>query len=162
MTLIEFISKLEGRSNIVYKDNAGFDTIGVGHLLTHDELVCDKILIRGEYVDYINGLTEEQIDALLLQDIHPVKVAISVWVKVPLVDNQQIALISFAFNVGIGNFRESTLLFKLNQGKYTEVPFELKRWVKSWNRTRTHKIINRGLVYLREQEVKMWNGENGS
>jgi lysozyme len=146
MTLDKFITELEGCSNHVYKDNAGFDTIGIGHLLTHDELVCDKILIKGEYIDYSNGLSEQQIKDLLHQDIHPIVIAIDVWVKAPLNENQRLALISFVFNIGLGNFKESTLLDKLNEGKYSEVPFQMKRWVFSWNKKRTVKIINKGQV----------------
>lgn len=159
MNLEQFISELEGYSEKIYKDNAGFDTIGIGHLLTYDELICDKILIRNEYIDYSNGLSKLQITDLFHQDIHPIAIAIDVWVKAPLNENQRIALISFVFNIGLGNFKESTLLEKLNEGKYSEVPFQMKRWVFSWNKKRRNKIINKGLVYRREQEVKMWNGE---
>jgi lysozyme len=159
MKLDKFLAELEGFSNHVYIDNAGFDTIGIGHLLTHDELVCDKVLIKGEYIDYTNGLTEQQIVDLFHQDIHPVAVAIDVWVKVPLTETQKIALISFVFNIGMGNFKESTLLEMLNENKYNEVPFQMKRWVFSWDRRRTRKKINKGLVNRRNQEIKMWNGD---
>ena len=40
-------------------------------------------------------------------------------------------LTSFVFNLGGGAFRSSTLLKKLNQGLYDEVPEQLMRWNKA-------------------------------
>lgn len=50
-------------------------------------------------------------------------------VVVELSQTQWDALVSFCFNVGAGNFRASTLLKKLNAGRYQTVPSELNRWV---------------------------------
>ena len=55
--------------NDVYQDAAGLPTIGVGHLLTKDELASGKILILGEAIKYHDGLTNLQIDRLLTHDL---------------------------------------------------------------------------------------------
>lgn len=52
-------------------------------------------------------------------------------VKVPLNQNQFDALVSFAYNIGNGNFNSSTLLRWLNQGNYKEASMQLLRWDKS-------------------------------
>jgi lysozyme len=53
-------------------------------------------------------------------------------VTVPLTQGQYDALVSFVFNLGVGaNFRNSTLLKKLNQGLYDEVPEQFMRWNKA-------------------------------
>ena len=51
-------------------------------------------------------------------------------VKVPLTQNQFDALVSFAYNVGIGALRSSTLLKLLNQSKYAEAADQFLRWDK--------------------------------
>ena len=51
-------------------------------------------------------------------------------VKVPLTQNQLNALISFYHNVGITQFRSSTLLKKLNKADYVGASKEFIRWIK--------------------------------
>jgi lysozyme len=157
MTLEDFIISVEGSRLQVYKDSAGLDTIGVGHCLTQEEIMCGKIKIGEDYIDYENGLTEDQVKALLKADLHPRLICIEEWVMVPLKDYQKIALVSFAFNVGVGNFKESTLLDELNKGHYYRVPGELLRWVKITLNGK--KVVNQGLVNRRWREVAMWEGK---
>jgi len=112
-------------------DVAGLPTIGVGHLLSRDELSSGKIYIQGKPVRYTNGLTQEQVSNLLSEDLKKFEEAVNAHVTVPLPQNQFDALVSFAFNVGIGAFKNSTLLKVLNQGNDEEVPAQLRRWVFS-------------------------------
>ena len=53
----ELLSQWEGIETKVYRDVAGLPTIGVGHLLTKDELTSGKIVINGQQVKYGDGLT---------------------------------------------------------------------------------------------------------
>lgn len=147
----EFLKKHEAVKNHVYKDVAGKDTIGVGHLLTRSELSSGKISILGKSVKYKDGLTDQQVDDLFKQDLIPREKIVESYVRVPLMQNQFDALVSFVFNVGRGAFGQSTLLKVLNQGKYDEVPAQLRRWIYSGG-----KKID-GLINRREAEIELWN-----
>ena len=122
----ELLAEWEGVELKVYKDVAGLPTIGVGHLLTQDELTSGKILIRGEPIRYADGLTKTQAMDLLDQDLERFEEAVNESGKVDLKQNQFDALVSFTFNVGSNAFRNSTLLRLLNQGNYSDVPNNLK------------------------------------
>jgi len=80
-------------------------------------------------------------------------------VQVPLNENQFSALVSFAFNVGALNFISSTLLKLLNQGDYSAVPDQLRRWVFGRDRKTKAKIKLGGLVRRRELEAALWESK---
>ncbi len=147
----ELLAEWEGVELKVYKDVAGLPTIGVGHLLTQDELTSGKILIRGEPIRYADGLTKTQAMDLLDQDLERFEEAVNESGKVDLKQNQFDALVSFTFNVGSNAFRNSTLLRLLNQGNYSDVPNQLRRWVHSGGQ----KV--QGLVKRRENEIELWS-----
>ncbi len=147
----KLLEEWEGVRLKAYKDSAGLLTIGVGHLLTKSELSSGKIDINDESVKYVNALTLEQADALLEQDLKPAETTVNNHVKVELNQNQFDALVSFTFNVGGGAFKGSTLLKKLNNGQYDQVPGQLMRWNKAGG-----KVVP-GLNKRRESEVKLWN-----
>lgn len=141
----------EGFKTRVYKDSAGLPTIGVGHLLTKDELRSGKINIIGKQVKYAEGITEDQVKALLQQDIVSREAAVKNLVRVPLSQNQFDTLVSFVFNIGRYAFQNSTLLRVLNDGRYQEVPDQLDRWIYSGGK-RVDGLINR-----RRNEIALWN-----
>lgn len=66
---------------------------------------------------------------------------------------QKAAIISFAYNVGINNFRNSTLLKLLNAGKHGAACDELTKWVYA-----NGKIL-KGLINRRSQEYQWCMGE---
>lgn len=143
--------QLEAMKRYVYEDSAGLPTIGVGHLLTKDELSSGKIQIGGEFIDYRMGLTPDQCLALMEQDLEPTCKVVDECVKVPLNPHQRDSLILFAFNVGVSAFRNSTLLKKLNAGEYAEVPDQLSRWVFAGG-----KVV-KGLANRRRAESELWS-----
>jgi lysozyme len=63
-------------------------------------------------------------------DVAEALAGVEALVRVPLNINQKGALVSFVFNLGIGNFKSSTLLKKLNAGDYTGAADQLLRWNK--------------------------------
>jgi len=62
------------------------------------------------------------------------------------------ALVSFAYNVGIGNLKSSTLLRKLNAGDYDGAALEFHRWKRSNGR------VLPGLVRRRAAEALLFQG----
>ena len=149
---LELLAKWEGDILHVYKDSAGYKTIGIGHLLTKTELSTGIIKIKGINVPYLNDISEEQSLDLLAQDAEESELVVSMHVTVSLNQNQFDALASFTFNCGGGAFIGSSLLKILNQGKYDQVPTQLKKW------TRAGGVINDGLIVRRNNEIKLWNG----
>lgn len=145
------LTELEGFRNTVYKDSAGLPTIGIGHLLTKDELNSGKIHIGDRTIKYGGGLTDEQVRLLFADDIYKFKRALITLVNVELTDNQEVALLSFMFNIGIVAFKNSTLLKRLNNGDYDAVPFEMMRWVYSGGE------YIKGLENRRKKEIEVWN-----
>jgi GH24 family phage-related lysozyme (muramidase) len=65
----QLLAQWEGNILHVYKDAVGKDTIGVGHLLTRQELASGVIQIGDEAVAYKDGITEQQSLDLLAQDL---------------------------------------------------------------------------------------------
>lgn len=59
------------------------------------------------------------------------------------------ALCDFAFNVGLGNLRNSTLRKKVNAGEWDAVPEQFRRWNKAGGR------VLRGLTRRREAEIQL-------
>lgn len=149
--LREFVSEFEGALLKPYKDPTGRTFIGSSHVLTDDEIRSGTISIDGKVVDWRSGITEEQANWLLDQDLGPIRKEIERLVKVKLTQNQRDALTSFAFNIGLGAFSRSSLLRKLNAGKYEEVPDEMMRYGKMGMRTIP------GMDKRRQSEVALWN-----
>lgn len=110
---LRLIQHHEGLRLTAYKDSAGVPTIGYGS--TKGVRMGDEI-------------TEAQALELLEADVERHADGVREAVDVPLTQHQFDALVSFAFNVGVGAFRDSTLLRKLNRGDYQGAADELLRW----------------------------------
>lgn len=151
--LVKELEFLENDKSKVYLDSNGYPSIGVGHLLTKSELSSGQIIIGGVPVKYAAGLTEQQIQALLNQDLKDAEDAIARLVKVPLSQCQYDALTSWTFNVGSGALAGSTLLKLLNAKQYDQVPAQMTRWTKD-----RHGNVVPGLVRRRAIEAYMWQG----
>lgn len=59
------------------------------------------------------------------------------------------ALTDFAYNLGLGNLKASTLRKRVNAGRWDDVPAELRKWVYAAGR------VQRGLVKRREAEIAL-------
>lgn len=97
-------------------------------------------------------ITQADAYRYLLQDIKRFEQAVSVLVKVPINENQFSALVSFAFNIGVGNLKSSTLLKKLNLRDYKGCSNEFDRWVYGSN-----KKPLEGLKKRRKLERELFN-----
>lgn len=150
---LDAIKAREGVVLEMYRDSANLPTIGVGHLLTRDELRSGK-LGDEDAVDWRDGISAETADELLRHDVEAAEAAVGDNViQVPLTQYQYDALVSLAFNIGANAFRRSTLVRLLNQGDYLAVPDQFRRWVFSAG------VRDPVLVKRREDEIKQWSNE---
>ena len=134
----DLIISFEGIRLSAYKCPAGVWTIGVGS--TQPPVKAGQ------------KLTKSQAMARFDKDLVQFENGIDSMVKVPLKQNQFDALVSFAFNVGLGALGKSTLLKKLNAGQYDAVPAELMKWTKAGGKELP------GLVRRRRAEAALWRG----
>lgn len=129
------IRNFEGLRLKAYKCSAGKYTIGYGHT---------------NRVKSWERITPEYAEELLKRDIESIEKELSAIISVDLNQNQMDAIISFVFNVGVGNFRSSTLYRRIQAKRFDDVPNQMKRWIYCRN-----KILN-GLVKRREVEAKLF------
>ena len=120
-----------------YQDVVGVWTIAYG--FTKDVKEGDK-------------MTKEEAEYVLQEEMIEYEGYINDLVEVPLEQNQFDALVSWVYNLGSGNLQSSTMLRVLNEGKYDEVPAQIRRWNKAGG-----KVFD-GLVRRREAEATMFMG----
>ena len=100
VNLIQQLMVMEGHSLEAYKDEAGVPTIGYGH--TKGVRMGDRI-------------SEQWALELLKMDVQEVEQQVKA-LNVARTEGQLDALVSFAFNLGIGRLRSSTLLKLIRKG----------------------------------------------
>lgn len=91
-------------------------------------------------------ITKIQAEELLKHDLERFETAINNFVRVSLNQNQFDALISFAFNVGVNAFKNSTLLELINKKHFEQAKSEFKKWNKSGG------VVLNGLIRRRKEE----------
>lgn len=133
----DLIKKFESCKLDSYICPSGLWTIGTGHT---------QGVIKGM------NITQEQADIFLASDLKTAENGVLMAVKKPILQNQFDALVSFAFNVGNGAFKSSTLLKFINQNPQdTRIAGEFKRWVYGSN-----KVALPGLIKRRREESDMY------
>ena len=113
---VEMIKAFEGfRSKAAQLDDGRW-TIGYGHTATAR---------AGAQISEPDG------EALLLYDLIGAAHAVNEHVFAPLGQNQFDALVAFVFNIGVRNFRGSTTLRRLNEGRALEAAIAMDMWRKA-------------------------------
>lgn len=113
---VELIKKFEGYRSKAAQLPDGRWTIGFGHTLTARE---------GAQV------SEQDAEALLLYDLIAIAHAVNEQTFTPLTQNQFDALCCFAFNVGIDNFKRSSVLRRINEGNLLQAACAMEMWRKA-------------------------------
>jgi GH24 family phage-related lysozyme (muramidase) len=137
----------EGFINHAYDDPVGFCTIAYGHLI--DKKPCRRIPLEPQFRGKIS---EPAGEGLLVKDMEIAEVAVQNALKNEPRDGEFAALVDFVFNVGVTNFKKSTLLKKVNQGKYQDIPYEFRKWTLAGK----SKTRLPGLVKRREAEIALY------
>lgn len=139
---IELIKLFEGYSERVYMCAGGKYTIGYGHT-------------KG--VEPGDTCTREQAEKYLRDDLQDAEEAIEALISVPLAQNQFDALVSLVYNIGSGNFFDSTIRRVINL-KISDIDEYRRAWMM-WVKSKG-KVL-KGLVRRREAEFKLFV-ENGN
>ena len=138
---IDLIKEFEGYSERVYMCAGGKYTIGYGHT-------------RG--VEVGDTCTQEQAEKYLREDVREAEETVEVLITVPLTQNQFDALVSLVYNIGSGNFYDSTIRRVINckVADREEYRKAWMMWVKSRNK------VLKGLVRRREAEFKLFSSND--
>jgi lysozyme len=136
---VNLIKHFEGCYLDAYLCPAGVWTIGYGHT---------KGVKEGDAIE------QEAAEAFLIEDLESFEQAVTRLVEVPLTQQQFDALVSWTFNLGAGNLAESTLLRKLNNYQYAEVPEQMMRWVRAGG-----QVLD-GLVRRRAAEAALFQNKD--
>lgn len=89
-------------------------------------------------------VTEDEAEELLRQDLEKFEDCVNAYVFAPITQNQFDALVSFAFNVGCGALKSSTLLRLLNNGDTEAAAAQFGRWNKAAGRVLAGLTRRRG------------------
>jgi GH24 family phage-related lysozyme (muramidase) len=117
---LAIIEKCEGCVLTAYADPVGIPTICYGH--TGE--VNGQPLVVGQ-----TTLTQDQCTALLEDDLEIYEDGVNNLCAINLTPNQFSALVSFAYNVGLGALGDSTLMRLVNAGNFSEAAQQFGLWV---------------------------------
>lgn len=137
---IALIKHFEGLRLEAYLCPAGIPTIGYGS--------------TGRHVTMGDRITEAQAERLLRSDLKRFEAGVRMLIAdTPTTSDQFSALVSFAFNLGLGNLQKSTLLKRHKRGDIAGASKEFGRWVYAAGR----KL--KGLERRRAAEARLYRGE---
>jgi lysozyme len=139
---IDMIKAFEGFRGTPYKCPAGIPTIGYGATFYpggKKVTMADATITEARGTELLQSMLvsfEQYVDSYCRDDIN---------------QNQFDALVSFAYNLGPGNLKSSTLLKKVNANPEDEsIRLEFMKWVKAGGKTL------KGLVRRREAEANLY------
>ena len=152
--------RFEGKRNKPYLCPAHIWTIGYGHVLYQEQIRLPMIrkegyqgMIRKEFPlapQHNKIWTDEEIHQLFAGDVEPTERG--VLRLVPRVAGRQgafDALVSFAFNAGLGNLQRSQIRMKANRGDWEGAAEALMDWTKGGG------VVLPGLVKRRQAEREL-------
>jgi len=135
---LALIKKFEGCELKAYRCPANVLTIGYGHI---------KGVKEGDQI------TKEEANYMLQEEMIEYEGYVNDMVDVELNQSQYDSLCAWVYNLGPTNLQSSTLLKVLNEGKYNEIPQQIKRWNKAGG-----EVLD-GLIRRREAEALLFEGK---
>ena len=138
---IDMMHHFEGCKLQAYQCSAKVWTIGWGNTYYQDK----RPVKQGDKV------TQEQANELFEMIMNEFAIEVRKALTKEVSENQFSALVCFAYNVGIGNLKKSTLLRKVNVNPNDEtIALEFAKWNKAGG-----KVLN-GLVRRRKAEADLY------
>lgn len=134
---IHMIKHHEGVRNKPYRDPIGLWTVGVGHLIGDGKSLPEE---------WDRVFTDEEVDDLLKKDLRRFEAGVLRLCPMGLTQPRFDALVSFSFNVGLGNLQRATLRMKHNREDYEGAAREFLKWTRAGGR------VLPGLVRRRNDE----------
>lgn len=134
MSAVAIVKSFEGCRLVAYRDVRGIWTIGWGHTEgVHEGQTC----------------TQSQADAWLYTDLQNASYELLQVSPGPYAPGAQDALTSFVFNLGIGNYRSSTLRRYVDNQEWGAAKTELLKWTHSGG------VVIAGLERRRQAEAAL-------
>lgn len=133
---ITLIKQFEGCKLEAYQDQAGVWTIGYGS--------------TGPGIREGLTISQKVADGMLLGDVSWLSQDLSKLVGINVNQNGFDALVSFVYNIGLGAFKNSTMLKLILQHKIQEAALEFSKW------DHVNGVVNEGLLTRRLAEQKLF------
>jgi len=139
---IDLIKKYEGFSSKPYLCPAGVPTIGYGA----------TYYPYGQKVTMNDApISEPEAEAMLKDMLNRYEEGVERYVQKQINQNQFDALVCFAYNVGLGALKGSTLLKEVNQNPCnTDISYQFSRWNKAGGKALA------GLTKRRTEEAELY------
>ena len=150
---IQMIKHHEGVRTKPYRCPALLWTVGVGHVIdpSHTAVKYEERKSLPIPAGWDRVLSMGEVDSILAQDLGRFERGV-LRLCPAAIDRQGVfdSLVSFSFNVGLGNLQRSGLRMKTNRGDFDEAADEFLKWTKA-----AGKVLP-GLVKRRKDERAMY------
>ena len=149
---IEMIKHHEGVRTKPYQCPALLWTVGVGHVIDpmHGRLKLEERKNLPIPDGWNRTLSMEEVDDILKKDLARFEQGVSRLCPGPLTQGQFDALVSFSFNVGLGNLQKSTIRMKVNRGDFEGAAEGFLDWNKAGGK------VLKGLTNRRNDEKALF------
>jgi lysozyme len=151
--LINLVKHHEGVRMRPYRCPALLWTVGVGHVIdpSHAKVPFEERRDLPIPEGWDRNITMDEVDAILAQDLARFERGVARLCSSAVNHQGRFdALVSFAFNVGLGNLQRSGLRMKHNRGEFDAAADEFMKWSKAGGK------VLKGLVNRRRDEQRLY------
>jgi lysozyme len=149
---IEMIKHHEGVRTRGYRCPALLWTIGVGHVIdaNHIKVPFNERKSIPIPPEWDRTLSMAEVDDILSSDLASFERGVLRLCPSGLTQSRFDSLVSFSFNVGLGNLQRSTIRMKHNRGEFGEAAEAFMQWTKAGGKELP------GLVKRRKDEMNLY------
>lgn len=144
--MFSYIHKKESFRSEAYDDGYGNWTIGYG-----------STRVGGRAVQPGDTISQRDAMSQAVSDMNKIVAQVEAMVKVPLADSQLNALVSYAYNAGIGSLKRDGIVQPLNRGDYGGAQAAIRDGVDT-----SGGVFSPGLRSRREDEARLFGQGNQS